>query len=649
MKKHICTIALLLCIVALLAQKPIAFIVGKNLYDLDGKVVLSLKDSQHFLGNKKQKQLTFPPFAVSSLNDIEKINFDAPAFTIFDEKTKEIFIIDPFGKVTANLGIKFYAVGPFYEGKAIAYRKMNERDAYMLSYIDKNGNILFNGKEYWEASPFSEGMAAVQFDDEKGEIGFINEKGEFVINLKDKYRAKGFNIPRFGELYHFKNGLYLQKIPRKVKFRSRIAKFDSYFLDKEGNEVRHIEKEIGHLIPKEVEKDEPLPEMPNRTLIAGDINMMDMPMYQGDPKNGYFLNRLENGNLELRTFDNSVNKDYIIDDLTLKATESKKGAGRFENGLYVNQIQLPSDDKYNIIHEISDIEGNLLYKAESETNGAERWKPNPTKRHIWAYPLSPNYILLHAYNTKVYGFDTLIVYDVKQKKEIFADLGTIHQVLSHDLVEFSYRLYTPTKGKAKNDYFDAYAELKKIYRFDGKKVYETPLKELQYTFKSQTEDADYQQIDKTSVRKATFKEKAISKIYGFNHLEDLTLVFKETTPISEDFGKLTTLKHLTISNETKFQKQLLPESFKKLQNLETLTLIDGRYTNLNELVKKMPKLHTISFVMSNDLSKRPNYKADIEKLRKKNKKKNIIFKVEKDEMYYNPMFFPNKKEDTSED
>lgn len=127
-----------------------------------------------------------------------------------------------------------YAVlptGSFYEGFALGQRCIISDAAYEKKlgrwskgwhnepcYIDTTGQILKLPKGIYPKGNFSEGFAAVYKINQKGEkeYGFINRKGEVVIN------------PKYNTVYDFSEGLAGVKDPKTHRYN---------FIDTLGNEV----------------------------------------------------------------------------------------------------------------------------------------------------------------------------------------------------------------------------------------------------------------------------------------------------------------------------------------------------------------------------------------------------------------------------
>jgi len=79
----------------------------------------------------------------------------------------------------------------------IGYRRIE--NGYMLRYIDHLGNELFDGQEFWEASPFVDGLAAVQKDDENDDWVVIDKSGHIITNITKTTGLKIDNVLEFYE------------------------------------------------------------------------------------------------------------------------------------------------------------------------------------------------------------------------------------------------------------------------------------------------------------------------------------------------------------------------------------------------------------------------------------------------------------------
>lgn len=93
-----------------------------------------------------------------------------------------IGFIDKMGKLTAFLiGKPFLAIGTFSEGRASAL--VGEK----LGFIDKKGRLVIPCR-FRVTHPFSEGLAYVETEDDKGT--FIDRKGKTILRLPVTYCSK---------------------------------------------------------------------------------------------------------------------------------------------------------------------------------------------------------------------------------------------------------------------------------------------------------------------------------------------------------------------------------------------------------------------------------------------------------------------------
>jgi len=98
---------------------------------------------------------------------------------VYFDKTGKIKI-----KTDAEQGVTFS------EGKAVIFNNINpEEEIFEFGYVDTSGNV-FKEIKYRDALSFTEGLAYVMNDEERG---YINHKGEMVIKLDDDEVGYGFS------------------------------------------------------------------------------------------------------------------------------------------------------------------------------------------------------------------------------------------------------------------------------------------------------------------------------------------------------------------------------------------------------------------------------------------------------------------------
>lgn len=91
----------------------------------------------------------------------------------------------------------FELTSPLFDSIFIGYRRVE--NGYMLRYVDYLGNELFDGQEFWEATPFVDGIAVVQKKDENDDWVVINKKEQIILNISKTSGLKIENVIEFHE------------------------------------------------------------------------------------------------------------------------------------------------------------------------------------------------------------------------------------------------------------------------------------------------------------------------------------------------------------------------------------------------------------------------------------------------------------------
>ncbi len=128
------------------------------------------------------------------------------------------YIMDFSGNIVKSFGKKYEYLTQPNENTFIGYRKLANEWAFMLTFIDHKGEELFNGKEFWEATLFSEGMAVVQEDNEGSDWKVINRSGDEILNLSKLFNKKIIKA------YPFVNGFANVIVRREINEIEAISK-----------------------------------------------------------------------------------------------------------------------------------------------------------------------------------------------------------------------------------------------------------------------------------------------------------------------------------------------------------------------------------------------------------------------------------------
>ncbi|MER3329953.1 MAG: WG repeat-containing protein, partial [Candidatus Kapaibacterium sp.] len=109
------------------------------------------------------------------------------AQVVLDRKLTWVYF-DNSGKIKINT--KAEQGVPFNEGKAVIFNPVNPKEEmYEFGYIDTNGKV-FKEIKYRDALSFSEGLAYVMKD---GERGYIDHSGKMVIPLEENIVGYAFS------------------------------------------------------------------------------------------------------------------------------------------------------------------------------------------------------------------------------------------------------------------------------------------------------------------------------------------------------------------------------------------------------------------------------------------------------------------------
>lgn len=118
----------------------------------------------------------------------------APQFVVANEFSEGLASVSVDGKTTGfinRLGEmvitpQFVYAGKFVQGLAnVGLPNPDANQPFVVAYIDRRGNLMFNGARFAAAEPFSEGLAAVSVDGKN--YGYINRAGQFVIEPQFAY------------------------------------------------------------------------------------------------------------------------------------------------------------------------------------------------------------------------------------------------------------------------------------------------------------------------------------------------------------------------------------------------------------------------------------------------------------------------------
>ena len=187
--------------------------------DKEGKIVFQLYPSQELITRPSSD-----PFIDDLLNQsLDPYYSDICIVMSGGGRFRNYRWLDKEGKILIDFEYKYTDMGRFTNGYVLVSRKLKS-SGYNLLYLNEKGVNAFGNKEFWEASPFSEGMAAVQIT-KGGDWGWIDETGEMVL------KPKGIEQSQILTFYGFSDELakVVLRNPEKEGF------YHEYFFNKEGD------------------------------------------------------------------------------------------------------------------------------------------------------------------------------------------------------------------------------------------------------------------------------------------------------------------------------------------------------------------------------------------------------------------------------
>lgn len=198
--------------------------------DINGKIVFKLEPGH--------KPITSAPLLSHMIWDGQQ-NSNTLLSEIYPVERPDgsFYWIDKKGRILKDFGTKFSSMSPFNGGYCLAWEKIDLEKANSLVFLDKTGNNAFGSKKFYKASPFSEGYAAVQLENEDGEWGYIDQTGNMAIHLNKEIKEKIFKIGLFRDGL----ALIMTKVEESINHPFTIK---YYFIDKAGKIIFDLENII---------------------------------------------------------------------------------------------------------------------------------------------------------------------------------------------------------------------------------------------------------------------------------------------------------------------------------------------------------------------------------------------------------------------
>lgn len=136
-----------------------------------------------------------------------------PQFVLANEFSEGLASVSMDGQTTGfinRLGEvviapQFAYAGNFVQGVAnVGLPNPDADQPFVVAYIDRRGNLMFNGARFAAAEPFSEGLAAVSMDGKS--YGYLNRAGSFAVEPQFAYAEpfrEGLAAVQIGEQFGY--------------------------------------------------------------------------------------------------------------------------------------------------------------------------------------------------------------------------------------------------------------------------------------------------------------------------------------------------------------------------------------------------------------------------------------------------------------
>jgi TonB family protein len=533
MKKNIIILLLLFLPTFFYAQNNVIFSLFNDYINQDGKVVFSTPEGYVFSESLHGEGYGF---------DKRNPNF-SNAFAFLNLENDEIILINKDGKKIANLGNKYHFISSYDGNIAIAFRVLPDKNgATMLSYIDEKGKSLLNGKEFWEADYFSDGLAAVQ-EKEGGDWTYIDFKGNIVINVRKL----------------FPNGnLKLEPFEKETALISVDEygqdKYKYYLINKKGEILVDFDKQFDGIFAIGKIK-------------GGEYSMVTT------------TNGCKGLCKEISIIDAQgkiVNKFY-----SHKNNQALNFTGLSRIDAKYNTISLyyykPGNQNDSCV--FVDLKGNYIFH----------------KKDWYGFALNSTTLILQK-GPEV-DIDSVGLYSIPQQKMLIQTKGS---AIFRENTEFVKIPKSHDELNAAIIY--NYQSNSFCYNKEGKLIYETPKNTKYYNFSNFKTYSDFYNINKNEVEKGIFRVVSVQKAAEFINLKEAKIVLESYTQLPKSIGNLTKLEDLELEGFDVNLEREMPQSFQNLKNLKHLTLKSCYFKNLSELLKQLPKLEWIDVIYKENSS-----------------------------------------------
>jgi len=180
-----CAILSLFCCINATSQTLTPIFRGKDFttpfIDAKGKLVFSLPKGHSPVVGEPSTGIFFS-FLNIGYNQPMQVFYDGVCVVRSDKGA--YYWINDKGETIKDFGDQYAAMGQFEAGLCKALFRIQDKQGFYIAFLNPQGENVFGEKIFWEATPFINGVAAVQEENEEAPWYFIDKNGKATITIQ---------------------------------------------------------------------------------------------------------------------------------------------------------------------------------------------------------------------------------------------------------------------------------------------------------------------------------------------------------------------------------------------------------------------------------------------------------------------------------